>query len=713
MAERKNRTLIEAVRSMISDSKLPKHFWAEALATANYVLNRSATISLENKTPYEALHGNKPSVGYFRIFGCLSFAHIPKDERTKLEGKSRKCIFIGYSSTTKGYKMYDLDSKKIFLSRDVIFDETKCINDAKIEGVPIPLVVQESVHDIDTHSEIFVQNEPTLLTPELRRSARQSNPPDRYGYSCMSVVSPCSEPSSFKEATECSDSDRWKLAMDAEIASMDSLNVWTLQTLPKDRKVVGSTWVYKKKIGPDGEISSYKARLVAQGYSQQYGIDYQETFSPVIRFESIRTILALSVQHDWKVHQMDVSTAFLNGNMDEDIYMKQPPGYVKKGKEDLVCKLNRSIYGLKQSSRCWYESLNNYLTEIGFEKSSGDACLYVSHKGNEMCLIAVYVDDLLVVSKSDSFLSDVKARLSTRYKMKDLGLANYFLGVNVVQNNDSIFIHQAPYVCSLLEQFNFKNCKPINTPVDTSNNLEKSCEDSDVFDIETYQSAIGSLLYLSMRTRPDIAFAVSNVSKYCSKPSIKHWSAVKRIFRYLNGTIDLGILYGKNVDSTCIGYSDSDWAGDRDDRKSTSGYCFSMSNGLVSWRSNKQPCVALSTAEAEFVALASAAQEAVWLKLLLSYIDPDCNDDSISINEDNQSAICIAKNPKNNGRTKHIDIKYNFIRELINDGKINVNYCPTYSMLADIFTKGLPAARFIMLRESLGMTVMSSNPFTK
>ena len=307
----------------------------------------------------------------------------------------------------------------------------------------------------------------------------------------------------------------------------------------------------------------------------------------------------------------------------------------------------------------------------------------------------------MISSNSDDLLKDTKQKLMLKYVMKDLGIVKQFLGVNVEYHNDKIFIHQSEFALALLRKFNFDNAKPVNTPIETSTKLISATDDDKLFDIEMYQSAVGALLYLATRTRPDISFAVGNVSKFCTKPTEKHWMAVKRIFRYIKGTLELGIAYDRSANDKCKGWTDADWAGDSNDRKSTSGYCFTLSNGIISWRSTKQTCVALSTAEAEYVALASSAQEAVWLGKVLN--DLQSNNVPIMIYEDNQSAICLAKSNRNHPKTKHIDIKYNYVRDVLSKSLIEICYCPTDENLADIFTKGLPADRFCKLRLMLGM----------
>ena len=388
--------------------------------------------------------------------------------------------------------------------------------------------------------------------------------------------------------------------------------------------------------------------------------------------------------------------------------MKQPEGFVVKGQEHLVCKLKRSIYGLKQSSRCWNSVLDQHLKKLGFIQSVSDPCIYVASEG-EMFMIAVHVDDLVLAAKSDKHIADVKKALSEKFEVKDMGELHHFLGTKVLQNkqNGEVWIGQPAYTQKVLRKFNMENAKPVDTPVDISSKLVKMNEDSESANQEQFQSAVGSLLYLSTMTRPDITYAVSNVAKFCANPAKEHWIAVKRIMRYLIGTMHLGLLYRKNELKSCVGFSDADWAGDLDDRKSTSGYIFQMSGAAISWRSKKQACVALSTAEAEYIALASAAQEAVWMRQLLTDLRSK-PEEATKIYEDNQSAICLAKNPQFHGRAKHIGIKYHYIREQVENGNVELSYCRTEEMVADALTKGLSRGQFRKLREMLGMVEMPS-----
>ncbi len=345
---------------------------------------------------------------------------------------------------------------------------------------------------------------------------------------------------------------------------------------------------------------------------------------------------------------------------------------------------------------------------MGFVQTSSDPCLYISSK-EELFIIAIYVDDILLATKSKKRMENVKSMLAAQFEVKDLGDSQYLLGVSIIQNHTekSVWIGQPTYTLNVLEKFGLKDAKSVATPVCTGSKLAKATEKDELVDEQLYQSAVGSLQYLSTMTRPDITFAVSNIAKYCSKPTKEHWIAVKRIMRYLKGTHNYGLLYTKSNSSRYIGFSDSDWAGDVDDRKSTSGYIFQVGGTSVSWKSRKQSCVALSTAEAEYVALSQAAQEAIWLRQLDTDLQGTSSEPTV-IYEDNQSAICLSKNPQSHGRSKHIEIKYHFIREQVGKRNIELKYCPSSDMVADMLTKGLGKEKLEKLRVLAGLSQQSS-----
>ena len=718
VAERMNRTLEESIRSMLSESKMPKQFWAEALSTATYLRNLSPTKAVKDITPYEAWSSIKPDVQHLRVFGSICYAHIHKTERQKLDPKSRKAMLLGYGDKVKGYRLYDLKDKKVFHSRDVLFkemtfkenkkatlerieesdEETEVTNDEEIVLTEMTNINQDPEDAQDETNEEREDN-------TVRRSNRIRKGPEYYG-EWVNVVSISEEPKTVNEALSGINSQKWTEAMQSEMKSLNENKVWELVKLPKGRKAIGCKWIFKTKIDGDGNIERYKARLVAQGYTQKYGVDYDQTFSPVVSFESIRSIAAIAAQKGLKLHQMDVKTAFLNGELTEEIYLKQPEGFIEKGYEDYVCKLKRSIYGLKQSARCWNVELDKKLKDMGFTQCKSDPCIYTKSAKEGYCIIAVYVDDLIIGGESEKDVKLTKKTISEKFEVTDMGLLHYFLGVKVIQKFDKgeIWIGQPSFTKELLKKLQMAECKQVETPSDPSMKLTKRNDNEDEFDKVKYQSAVGSLLYLSTRSRPDIAFAVGNAARYCANPSQSHWSAVKRILRYLKGTTDLGLLY-EGDEKNLEGYSDADWAGDINDRKSTSGYVFIMSGSAVSWRSKKQTSVALSTAEAEYIALSSATQEAMWLRQLLSDLVKDYQlSVPTTIYEDNQSAICMTRNNQSHGRSKHVDIKYHFVREQVERETIKAIYCKSEEMTADILTKGLLNYQFKKLRTKLGMS---------
>ena len=372
--------------------------------------------------------------------------------------------------------------------------------------------------------------------------------------------------------------------------------------------------MFKLKHDVDGRVERFKARLVAKGYAYKYGIDHDEIFSPVIRFSLIRLLLAFAVQHDFLIHQMDVGTAFLNGKLDEEIYMQQPEGYVKPGEEHLACKLEKSLYGLKQSSRCWNKAFKESVEKLSFTQASADPCVFIRNT-DTLSIIAIHVDDLVILAENILEMQRLEGSLKVQFKIKDMGELHYYVGVCIVQDKErkQVYLHQGQYIEKMLKRFGQTEAKPVSIPADLNVKLQKEDGVSGPVDTVTYQSIVGSLLYAAITTRPDIAQAVGVVSKFCANPTQSHLTAAKRILRYLKGTVYLGLSYKKCADGNLIGYSDADWADDVDDRHSTSGNVFLLAKGAVSWLSKKQATVALTTTEAEYVALSAATKEAIWL----------------------------------------------------------------------------------------------------
>ena len=633
-----------------------------------------------------------------------------------MDSKCEKLRFVGYSIESKAYRLLDESTNKIRVRRDVVFNENDFGHVNEHYSASIPESTPVKTYTIDTNSQepmqsVSGENTSNQQRPQLRRSERTHQPPKRFGVdeyvsttaqhqACL--ASNITEPDTFKQAMESSLADEWYSAASQEYDSLLENETWDLVELPQGKATIGCRWVFKTKHKSDGSIDWFKGRLVAKGYAQQHGIDYNEVFSPVVRFPSVRTLLAYGVQRGMKIHQMDVVTAFLNGNIKEDIYMAQPEGFVVEGKEHLVCKLRKSIYGLKQSPRCWNSVLDSHLKSIGFSQSTADQCVYIRNQPDKTkTIIAVYVDDLIILSDSDSEMDNIKYALAQRFRMKDLGPLHYCLGISIEQGDGQVAIHQKQYIQSILHRFGLEEANTVATPADVNVKLCKDDTTSNAVDPKLYQAMVGCLLYAAIATRPDICQAVGAVSKYNSEPSEAHLTAVKRIYRYLKGTADQKLIYrkaSKNTDIVC--YSDADWAGDVDSRRSTTGNVFLLAGGPVSWLSKRQGLVAVSTAEAEYVALFHAAQEGVWLQKLLSDITHQ-QQQGLTIYADNQAAISIANSNTSNSRTKHIDIKYHFIREAIERGDIKTLHVPSKQMLADILTKPAPREHFVTLRNTI------------
>uniref|UniRef100_A0A453B0H4 Reverse transcriptase Ty1/copia-type domain-containing protein n=1 Tax=Aegilops tauschii subsp. strangulata TaxID=200361 RepID=A0A453B0H4_AEGTS len=435
---------------------------------------------------------------------------------------------------------------------------------------------------------------------------------------------------------------------------------------------------------------------------QEQGVDFEEVFAPVTRMESVRLVIALAAQESWKLHHMDVKSVFLNGELKEEVYVKQPPGYIKEGEEHKVLKLHKALYGLYQAPRAWNIKLDRTLISLGFEKSPLEHAMYKRGKGKDRLLVGIYVDDLLITGADEEEIARFKLQMKELFKMSDLGLLTYYLGIEVHQKPEGITLCQEAYAKKILESCSMEDCNPSFVPIEPRLKLSKRSEASAV-DATEYRSVVGSLRYL-VNTRPDLAYSVGIVSRFMEAPTTEHWAAVKHILRYIKGTTNFGCVYlrEKKEMVELLGYSDSDLAGDVDDRKSTSGVAYFLGGSIVTWLSQKQKVVALSSCEAEYIAAATAAGQGVWLGRLLGDLT-DKEAESVVLNVDNKSAIALCKNPVHHDRTKHIDIRYHYIRECVEESKIEVNYVCTDDQLADILTKSLGRQKFTEMRGRIGV----------
>jgi hypothetical protein len=546
-----------------------------------------------------------------------------------------------------------------------------------------------------------------------RRQPERYSPPDFRSNFSLSITD--DDPRTVREAVNSEDSKLWKKAMVEEMDALDKNEAWDIVELPTGRKSVGSKWLFKKKFNAQGKVEKYKARLVAKGYSQVEGIDFGEIFSPVAKLTSIRFILSIPATFDLEVEQMDVKTTFLHGDLEEEIYMKQSEGFVVKGKKELVCKLKKSLYGLKQSPRMWYQKFDTYILGLGFVRSRDDHCVYSKQVGNHFIYVVLYVDDMLLVGNNMDVIKEVKSQLSSKFDMKDLGAANFILGMEIKRDraNRKLWLNQRKYVETILQRFNMHGSKSVKVPIPigvklSADHCPKTQEEEEDMSHVPYASAVGSLMYAMVCTRPDIAHAVGVLSRYMSKPGKEHWTTVKRVFRYLRGTTSYGLCYqGRPRLDRVVdihGFVDADWAGDLDHRRSTSGYVFNLFGGAISWMSKRQAVVALSTTEAEYMAATHASKEAVWLQRLCSGIG--LVQQAVRLDCDSQSAIFLAKNPTYHSKTKHIDVQYHFVRDMVEEKKVLLEKVDTLKNVADSLTKSVSTKKFSWCRVIMGIVAL-------
>lgn len=490
----------------------------------------------------------------------------------------------------------------------------------------------------------------------------------------------------------------WQQAMDEEYASLLANQTWTLERPPPGIKPIPTKWVYKLKRGSDGAVERYKARLVVQGFRQREGIDYDEVFAPVGKYSTLRAILAHAATTDLDIHQLDFKTAFLNGELEEQVYAQQAPGY-KEGPPGSCYRLHKALYGLKQAPRAWHLTLKHELERIGYRPSEADAGLFISTSGPPTFLLT-YVDDILIIPTDSSMLNGIKSQLLSAFEARDLGPASFFLGMDIIRDRQArtIKLAQGRLITDLLTKHGMTEAKPLSTPLSPATKLTK---DGEPLDLQTYgySQLIGSLMYISICTRPDISQAVGTLARYMACPTVIHWQAAKGVLRYLAGTSTYGITYGPG--SSLELYCDADYAGDIDTRRSTTGYVSILNGGAVSWSSRLQPTVAASTTEAEYMAAASAVKEALWLRNLLT--DLGLSYPTISIKADSQSAIKLLKNPVFSMRSKHIDVIYHFARERVTRKDVSFSYTKTEGMVADALTKPVPKIKFDFCRSSMGI----------
>ena len=747
VAERKNRHLLDVVRTLLLESFVPARFWCEALSAAVYLINRLPSSSLNHVSPFTRFFGYTPDYSGLRTFGCVCFVHLPPHERTKLTAQSIRCAFLGYAQHQKGFLCYDPNLRRIRVSRNVVFLENQAFfstyNDHHAPSLSIvPLFTNSSAEHLSTsvssNSEppskpllvyqrrpkavetlnMSETTEPTEPDPNQathhvqaaqppqtdspaadlvqenapatrRHSTRVSQPPDRYGFSnpvsLTTTVSPISIPSSYKQAMkhEC-----WREAIETELLALEKNQTWDVVVRPSSAKPLGSKFVFSVKLHPDGSVERYKARLVVLGNKQEYGIDYEETFAPVAKMTTVRTILALAASQSWTLSQMDVKNAFLHGDLKEEVYITLPNGMPISPNH--VCKLKRSLYGLKQAPRIWFEKFKSTLLGFSYIQSKYDSSLFLLKTSKGIVVLLVYVDDILVTGSDIQAINHLKNLLCSTFEMKDLGKLHYFLGLEVHHRPEGIFLNQHKYIQDLVELARLNGTNSVETPMEINVKYRRN-EGELLSDPTLYRKLVGSLIYLTI-TRPDISYAVHIVSKFMQCPRHFHLSAVKRIIRYILGTPNRGLFFPSGSSLKLQAYSDADWAGCPDTRRSITGWCMFLGDSLISWKCKKQNRVSKSSTEAEYRSMSAACSEIIWLRGLLAELGFS-QAEPTPLHGDNTSAIQIAANPVYHERTKHIEVDCHSIREAYDHLVITLPHISTTLQIADIFTKSMPRQR--------------------
>jgi transposase InsO family protein len=726
IAERMNRTLVELARAMIIGSHLPEYLWEHAVSHAAYIRNRSYTTAVSDQTPYEGWHGMKPNVTHLREFGAPVWVLLQgQNIARKIMPKSKRRAYIGYNDMSKSVLYYNAETRKVLASRNYVFLS------AKDKEPPEEIVIQDTpTHEGEREDETARRVEentqpkeperpkepdtsrkrkeqPSVDEPRKTRGVRQdyrrlADPfsdeesegekdvdLDDFDESQMYIAMAEAEDEfqTLKEAKESPSWPEWEIAIRAELVQHREKGTWELVDLPAGAIPLKNKWVFVLKRDKEGRIIRYKARLVVKGCGQRLGHDYLETHSPVVRMESIRAVLAIATAKRLLIQQMDVKGAYLNGKLKETIYMRQPDGF--EDGTGRVCHLLRTLYGLKQSGREWNAEFDSKMRARGYKRSRADPCIYTRNDADKTAMITVWVDDLLLFADSKATMEEMKKDIRTEWETTDMGEPSKIVGIEIDQSYDAIKISQKKMIQGILERQGLADANTVNMPLDPTIKILPNPDGNEGSRSNSYAQLLGELQFIANSTRPDIAFAVNRLASYTANPSMQHQTALKRILRYLAGTRNHGITYKHTPDPvTFHGYADASYK-NRDDGKSTSGYVFIAAGGAITWRSNKQTVTALSSTEAEYIALWESGKEASWLRNLYKDLGHTQVNPTTLIS-DSTGAISIARDPLFHKRTKHIDPRNHWIREKIQAGRFEADHCLSEDQTADVLTKALP-----------------------
>jgi hypothetical protein len=618
-------------------------------------------------------------------------------------------ILVGYHGNSNNYRLFDPETKSIKISKNVIFNED---GKSDIHKNTEQGLIYENSEDVDDNCEKSMgltehlhDEQSSDASDTVENITQQSNEQSRYTLRNKNTlkipkryelnISEVNVPTTYEQAVNGNQSTQWKEAIEEELKAHDECETWRTVVYEPTMKVIDTKWVFNVKYNQNNVINRFKARLCAKGFAQEKGIDYEETFSPTARYDSIRVLLSIATKYDYEITQFDIKTAFLYGELTEDVYIHPPEGVAVE--KNQVLKLNKALYGLKQAPRCWNKKFNMLLNKLGLRNCKGDNCVFIGEFQNCKIFLLLYVDDGLIMCENANIITKIIKELEAVFKIRVFE-PDVFIGLQIERDRSkkTMKIHQNKYIEQIINRFNMTQANPSLIPADPGIHLVAGKDEVNF----PYREAVGMLIYLSTVSRPDISFAIGVLSRFVNNFDSTHCKAVKKVIRYLISTKELGIQYSYNGDDELLGYCDADYDGDLDTRRSTTGYIFIMNGGPVTWNSQRQRSVALSTTEAEYMAACSATKEVVWLKQLLFDIKEEVND-PVNLFIDNQSAIKLICNPVYHKRTKHIDIQYHFIREKYEDGYIKPIYISSENQLADILTKPLNHLRLMKLRNIL------------
>ena len=775
-AERSNRTILEKTRTILAELNMMytfedyKKLWPEAVQCVVHVYNRTLTKSthkdVQNKTPFEIITGNKPDLSNLRIFGTRVEVLKPKAYRkSKVEAKTWAGFHLGYAPGD-AYRCYIPELKRVFVSKDVTFMEKLTgrndmisleINDKSSETNRGEK--DEKFVDIDNEGDslstarnIESSNEQTI-NPNKKRlpwisgefdheesdSDVESNNDEKAQLAFIMAETLSGnigkdKPKSAQDAVLGTNKKEWASSMADEMMSLIDNKVFDIVRKPSNRKIVSCRWVYALKRNGSGDVYRFKSRLVAKGYSQTQGIDYDEVFAPVVRYDTLRFLMAYSARHDFELKHVDVKTAFLHGQLHEDIYMEVPeiPKMVmdelmkraqerniydnnvlrnlhdgmKAKNENKVLKLNRSIYGLKQAAKEWHDKLKDVLIKSDCEQSTSDSCLFIANSKTESrSFVLVYVDDIIIAAPTFMECQQIESNLRKNFEMGPMEDVQCFLGMKIMRKRSSrmLSISQRAYIEKIARKFRMENSAS-STPLRMDAKLQKASPESMAACNKPYRELVGSIMYLACTGRPEVMYASSYLARFLSCYNVSHWKEAKRVLRYLISTKGIGLCFGMNKDDI-TGYTDADWAGDDIERKSTSGYVFKYAGSSFSWSSKRQSIVAASTVEAEYISMSKCVREALWLRKLMSDFAMDVI--PIPIYSDNTGAISLINGKKMNAATKHIDVAYHLARDYNDKNYVNIMYVPSVSNAADGMTKALGRTKFVLNRCALGLCLLN------